>query len=63
VTIVAVESGYPKIETAALAKVLEDVKQLPLIIVSMIGKARVGKSFLLNLYINYLNYLEKVSML
>jgi len=63
VTIVAVESGYPKMDTAALAKVLEDVKQLPLIIVSMIGRARGGKSFLLTLYMNYLNYLEKVSML
>ncbi|KAF6038091.1 hypothetical protein EB796_003600 [Bugula neritina] len=59
VTIVAFESGYPKIETAALAKVLKDVKQLPLIIVSMIGRARGGKSFFLNLYMNYLNYLEK----
>jgi len=61
VTIVAFQSGYPKIDKDALAAILEDVDNLPLIIVSMIGVARVGKSFLLNLYMNYLNHLEKVS--
>jgi len=61
VTIVAFQSGYPKIDTDALAAILEDVDNLPLIIVSMIGGAREGKSFFLNLYMNYLNHLAKVS--
>jgi len=61
VEIVTFESGQPQIKEKELHKVLKKVGNLPLVIVSMIGIARSGKSFLLNLYINYLTYLEKVS--
>jgi len=61
VDIVTFESGQPQIKEKELLKVLEKVGNLPLVIVSMIGIARSGKSFLLNLYINYLTYLEKVN--
>jgi len=61
VDIVTFESGQPQIKEEELLKVLEKVANLPLVIVSMIGVARSGKSFLLNLYINYLTYLELVS--
>jgi len=61
VNIVTFESGQPQIKEKELLKVLEKVGNLPLVIVSMIGVARSGKSFLLNLYINYLTYLELVS--
>jgi len=61
VEIVTFESGQPQIKEKELLKVLEKVSNLPLVIVSMIGVARSGKSFLLNLYINYLTYLERAS--
>jgi len=60
VDIVTFDSGRPQINEKALYNVLKKVETLPLVIVSMIGVARSGKSFLLNLYINYLTYLELV---
>jgi len=61
VDIVTFDSGCSEIKEKELLKVLKEVINLPLVIVSMIGIARGGKSFLLNLYINYLTYMEKVS--
>jgi len=60
VNIVDFERGRPTIKEKTLHNVLEKVSNLPLVIISMIGVARCGKSFLLNLYINYLTYLEQV---
>jgi len=61
IDIVTFDSGQPQIKEEELLKVLEKVGNLPLVIVSMIGVARSGKSFLLNLFINYLTCLELVS--
>lgn len=40
---------------------LKDVEDLPLIVYSIAGMARTGKSFMMNLFVCYLTYVEKVS--
>ena len=50
----------------AFEKVIQarpEVKNLPTIVVNVGGVTRSGKSFLLNLFVNYMTYLETVRSL
>ena len=62
-----VDIDHKKIKATLDDKVIEDIidthpeiKSLPTIVVSIAGVTRSGKSFLLNLFVNYLTYLEQV---
>ena len=55
-------SGRPSLNLSTVKRIINSrgTQDLPTIIVSIGGVARSGKSFLLNLMVNYLQYVEKV---
>ena len=55
-------SGRPSLNLSTVKRIINSrgTQELPTIIVSIGGVARSGKSFLLNLMVNYLQYVEKV---
>lgn len=44
-----------------LQRTLKNVEHLPLIVYSIAGMARTGKSFMMNLFVCFLTHVEKVS--
>ena len=54
------EAVKPTLYVDRLAAVLEEVQDIPLLVVSVTGEFRSGKSFLLNLLTIYLELREKV---
>ena len=58
-------SGRPSLNLPVVKRIInkKGTQDLPAIIVSVGGVARSGKSFLLNLMVNYLQYVEKVRKL
>ena len=52
----------PTLYVDAVKAVLREVEDLPLLVVSVTGEFRSGKSFLLNLMTIYLDLREKVSI-
>ena len=59
----ATASGRPSLSISRVKRIINSrgTQELPAIIVSIGGVARSGKSFLLNLMVNYLQYVEAVS--
>lgn len=57
------EAGVPFLDFLAVKRIINSrgTQGLPTIILSINGVARSGKSFLLNLMVNYLQYVETVS--
>ena len=57
-------SGRPSLNLSTVKRIINSrgTQELPTIIVSIGGVARSGKSFLLNLMVNYLQYVEKVGV-
>ena len=59
------KSKRPVLNLNAVKRIINSrgTQELPTIIVSIGGVARSGKSFLLNLMVNYLQYVEKVGVI
>ena len=59
------KSKRPVLNLNAVKRIINSrgTQDLPTIIVSIGGVARSGKSFLLNLMVNYLQYVEKVGVI
>ena len=59
----ATASGRPSLSSSRVKRIIDraGIQGMPTLIVSIGGVARSGKSFLLNLMVNYLQYVEAVS--
>ena len=59
----ATASGRPSLSVSRVKRIIDraEIQGTPTLIVSIGGVARSGKSFLLNLMVNYLQYVEAVS--
>ena len=59
-------SDKPSLNTKPLEKIVNkhaNARDKPVMVIAVGGVARSGKSFLLNLFVNYLTYLEEVCCL
>lgn len=57
------KSKRPQLNLQAVERIIKSkgTQNLPTLVISIGGVARSGKSFLLNLMVNYLSYVEKVT--